>query len=327
MKKCRVMMVLIGFLAASGCETRPPAPAVTTETARIPVTLKPRAVEILRESLRHENPYVRNNAIEVAAETQQKEMMGEILRLMDDEAVAIRFSAVTAAGDMLCVGCEQAVRKQLTDADQNVRMAAAYSLVKLNYPEYHEHLRQGVNHEDQTVRANAVLLLGKVGDFADIDLLYKVMRDEHSDEKVRFQAIESIARLKDTRLYRSKLWALLISKYADDRVMGIRGMGALGNQDAKNAIITMLSDDVPEVRLCAAEQLGRLGDRTGRNEVAAYLARNPDLNQSDMANLLAIIAIGRIGTPDLAAHLPKAMNSRSESIRLAAAQSVLLLAQ
>ena len=327
MIRCCMILLLAGMITLGGCQTQPPASAdsSTTEARPLSPTLRPRAVEILRAGLKHENPYIRNNAIEVVAETQQKEMMAEIIRLMEDPAVAIRFSAVVAAGDMLCYGCEQKVRNRLTDEDENVRLAAAYSLTRLKYPDYHDHLRQAARHTDQTVRANAILLLGKAGDRADLDLLYSAMRDEHADEKVRFQAIDSIARLKDTRLYRSKLWALLISKFADDRVMGIRGMGSLGTQDAKNAIITMLTDDVAEVRLCAAEQLGRLGDRSGREEVAAYLSGNPDFHRSDIANLLAVMAIGRIGTPELTAYLPAAMNSRSDIIRLAAAQSVLLL--
>lgn len=324
MTRYGLILLLTGVILLSGCQTPPTTAA--SQTSALRQTLRPRAVEILKASLRDENPYIRIHAIEIAAETQHKDAMAEIMRLMDDEAVAIRFAAATAAGDMTCFGCEQEVRRRLTDADENVRLAAAYSLVKLNYRDFQSHLRQAATaHDDSTVWANAVLLLGKVGDREDLDLLYKVMRDENAGDKVRFQAIDSIARLKDTRLYRSKLWALLISKFADDRVMGIRAMGALGTQDAKNAIMTMLSDDVLEVRLAAAEQLGRLGDRSGREEVAAYLAQNPDLHQPDMATLLAIMAIGRIGTPELAAYLPAALNSRSAMTRLAAAQSVLLL--
>lgn len=325
MKKTCLFVVLGGVLLLNGCDTTTAARTTAEEPTVHPTTLRPRAMEIFRASLKHSNPYIRNNAIEAAVETQQKELMAEIVRLMGDSAVAVRFSAVTAAGDMLCFGCEQDVRKRLTDPDENVRVAAAYSLLKLNYRDFHAPLRAAAESEDQTVRANAVLLLGKVGDREDLDLLYKVMRSESSDDMVKIQAVDSIARLKDVRLYRSKLWALLISKYADDRVMGIRGMGALGTIDAKNAIITMLTDDVTEVRLCAAEQLGRLGDRSGREEVADFLDKAPDLNQPDVATLLAVMAIGRLGTPDLAAYLPKALDSRSDMVRLTAAQSVLLL--
>lgn len=323
-----ILLPLLGAAALlTGCETttaqrqggasRPPVS---------PATLKPQAMDILRQSLRHENPYLRNHAVEVVAETRQREMFSDIIGLMDDETIAVRFSATVAAGQMRCYGCETQVRDRLEDADENVQLAAAYSMVKLGYPDYHDRLRQAIDHRDQTARANAVLLLGKLGDRDDLDLLYQAMRDDRSSERVKIQAIESIARLGDTRMYRSKLWALLISKYADDRVMGIRGMGALGTEEAQKAIATMLSDDVQEVRLCAAEQLGRLGDLSGRDEVARFFAQNANLDQDDVAAVMAVMAIGRIAAPELTGYLPQALDSRSEIVRLIAAQSVLLLA-
>lgn len=323
-KTCLWILLAVAFLL-NGCEVNQAAAPASTETTTHLQTLKPRAVEILKTSLKHDNPHIRSNAIEVTVETGQKDLMADIVQLMGDPTVAVRFTATMAAGDMLCYGCEQEVRKHLTDEDENVRLAAAYSLLKLNYPEFHSQLCQGVTSSDQTVRANATLLIGKAGNSDDIALLYKVMRDESANDMVKLQAVESLARLKDQRLYRSKLWALLISKYADDRMVGIRGMGALGTADAKNAIVTMLGDDVEEVRLGAAEQLGRLGDQTGKDEVAAFLAKSSNLDEMNVGNQLAIMAIGRIGSSQLTAYLPKALNSRSEVNRLAAAQSVLLL--
>ncbi|MBN1816510.1 MAG: HEAT repeat domain-containing protein, partial [Sedimentisphaerales bacterium] len=121
-------------------------------------------------------------------------------------------------------------------------------------------------------------------------------------------------------------WPLLISIYPDDRVMGIRGMGALGTELARNALLTMLQDDVQEVRLAAAEQLGRLGDRSGEQEVLDYLSRMPASSEPTLvANSLATHAIGTIGTDRLAAHLPGLLKDPSPTIQLAAVQSILLL--
>ena len=111
-----------------------------------------------------------------------------------------------------------------------------------------------INSSDQQVRANAAFLLGKTGDKSALPLLYEAIRDEASDDRVRLNSVEAIARLGDERIYQ-KLWAMLISAYADDRVCGIRAMGALGNSQARDAILTMLKDDLAEVRLVAAEQL------------------------------------------------------------------------
>ena len=92
------------------------------------------------------------------------------------------------------------------------------------------------------------------------------MQRKDSNDKVRFQAIESIAMLGDERIL-PKIWAIVYSGYADDRIIGIRAMGALGTAKAKDVLITKLDDEVLEVRLAAAEQLGKLKDPIGEPEV------------------------------------------------------------
>ena len=328
---CLCLSVLC--LSLTGCDipldTRP-EPVINKSATQSIVSvkkLKPQALAILKKGLRHDNAYIRNHAVEVAAASNCRDMMPEILTCLGDSSTAVRFAAASAIGDMRCFGYEKQVKGLLNDTNENVQIAAAYALVKLNQPAYHQAIRQAAGSLDQTVRANAVLLLGKLGDRDDLDLLYSILYDSDSLDKVRLQTVESIARLGDERIYRSKLWALLISKYADDRVMGIRGMGALGTTEARNAILTMLQDDVTEVRLTAAEQLGQLGDNRGEEEVYRYFQTSPDLNRVDMANNMAVMAIGRIKSGRLNVHLPGALASQSEFIRLLAAQSVLLQTQ
>ncbi|MBL7215893.1 MAG: HEAT repeat domain-containing protein [Phycisphaerae bacterium] len=332
MKSSICFCITVLCISLAGCENNQlglgSAPAVNGLAAKPIVriqTLKPQALAILKKGLGHENAYIRGHAVEVVAASNCREMMPEILTRLQDSSTAVRFAAASAIGDMRCFGYEKQVEMLLDDANENVQIAAAYALVRLNQPVYHAKIRQATQHSDQTVRANAVLLLGKLGNRDDLDLLYGVLYDADSLDKVRLQTVESIARLGDERIYRSKLWALLISKYADDRVMGIRGMGALGTSEARNAILTMLQDDVLEVKLAAAEQLGQLGDPRGEEEVYRYFQSGPDLNQATMANNMAIMAIGRIDSALFKAYLPDALASQSEYIRLLAAQSVLLL--
>lgn len=287
-------------------------------------SLSGKAYLILENSLQHKNAQIRTNAIEIVVETERKELTPRIIKLLDDPIVPVRFGAAAALGDLRCFGCQEQIIPLLEDANGNVRIAAAYAMVRLNKPEYRDILIAGTKDSDQTVRANAVLLVGKLGNREDLDLLYDVSNDPASSEKVRLQAVESIARLGDERMYRSKLWALQISKYADDRVMGIRGMGVLNTPESHNAVVTMLKDDVQEVRLAAAEQLGRFGDKRGEEEVYGYLQSNANLDEASMASGMAVMAIGRIQSNRLNSYLPRALESKSDFIRLLAAQSVLL---
>ena len=324
MKKQLFSIVLIALFVA-GCvqQQTTDSTASAKKTVRTK-SLKPRAKIILENGLKSKDARLRSSAIEVTVDTGQKDMLPHITRLTTDPVVPVRFSATVALGNMQCFSCEKIIRQSLNDPDVNVRIAAAYSLVKLNQPQFVEQVRAAAKSSDQTVRANSALLLGKIGDPDNIELLYEVLRASDSIDKVRLQSVESIARLGDERMYRSKLWALLISKFADDRVIGIRGMGALNTTESRNAIISKLDDDVQEVRLVAAEQLARLGDKRGEEQVYAYFKTHPDLNKIEMANQTAVMAIGPLNSDRLNSQLSKALDSQSPYIQLLAARSVLL---
>lgn len=118
---------------------------------------------------------------------------------------------------------------------------------------------------------------------------------------------------------------MLISAYADDRVCGIRAMGAMGTTQARDSLLTMLKDDLTEVRLVAAEQLGNIGDIAGEKVVIDALDRANAQDQEAKARIqtLAALAIGQIRTPTLKKFLPELLKSEFQFARLAAAKAVL----
>jgi HEAT repeat protein len=284
------------------------------------------AVQILQEGLADSDPMVRVNTIEVVATTRQVKLMPKVQRLINDEFMPVRFATALAIGDMQYSLGQNSIRQLLKDKDVNVKIAASYAMAMLGNPEYLEVLRKAILNDDQTVRANAVLLLGKSGDKTALKFLYWALQNKNSDDKVAYQAAESIARLGDERIYQ-KLWAMLISAYADVRVMGIRAMGAMGTPEAKNALTTMLNDELLEVRLAAAEQLGTLKDPVGEPRVLEVFEKNLsaglDKNSRERANVLAAMAIGQIRTPSLTKFLPELLKDESKFVRIAAAKAVL----
>jgi HEAT repeat protein len=288
--------------------------------------LIPEANRIIQEGLADADPLIKANTIEVIAATKQIKLMPKVERLMQDDFVPVRFAAVLAVGDMEYSFARNSVKRLLKDPDENVRIAADYAMSKFGADGKFELVRKAITSEDQTVRANAVLLLGKSGDKTSLKVLYWVLRNNYSDDKVKFQAAEAIAKLGDERIY-PKLWAALISVYAEDRVMGVRAMGALGTIEAKNALITMLDDDLPEVRLIAAEQLGMLGETTGEAEVLKVFMKNltsgMDKEEIERINTLAALAIGEICTPSLTQFLPQLLKDESKRVRIAAAKAVI----
>lgn len=332
--KRNLSIIVALMITVVGCSAQQPAAQVNSALPAPVVhvnvnALQAEALSILKNGLSDNNAYLRSYAIESVVETQQRQFTPQVMQLLKDRTVGVRFAAATAAGDMQCAGCREQVQPLLKDENESVRIAAAYALAMLNRPEYADTIRTSLKSADETARANAALLIGKLGNRNDVPLLYETLYDAESTDKVRMQTVESIARLGDERMYRSKLWALQISKFGDDRVMGIRGMGALNTPESRNAILTMLTDDIPEVRLAAAEQLARLGDKRGEEEVFNYFQTQPppDLNQGTMANSMAVMAIGRLDSPRLSPYLAKAMKSQSAYLRIIAAKSVMLLAK
>jgi HEAT repeat protein len=217
------------------------------------------------------------------------------------------------------------MKRLLETGDENTKIAAAYAMVKLGFSEKLDFIRKAVKSEDQTVRANAVVLLGKSGDESALKLLYLAQTDRDSDDKVKFQAVEARAGLGDEKIF-PKLWAIVLSSYADDRIMGIKAMGALGTEKAREVLATKLDDEVPEVRLAAAEQLGMLGDKSGELVVLDVFRKNltagMDKQGVERINVLTAFAIGRIGTGRLIIYLPALLKNESKAVRIAAAKAV-----
>jgi len=288
-------------------------------------SFEPEAAQIVRDGLADKDPRVRTNTIEVVASAGLTGFMPEVQRLLRDNFVPVRFAAALAVGDTAYQPAKSDVERLLGTGDENTRIAAAYALVKLGHPEKLDFIRKAVVSKDQVVRANAVVLLGKSGDESALKLLSFAQTDKDSDDKVKFQAVESRARLGDEKVF-PKLWAIVLSSYADDRIMGIRAMGALGTEKAKDVLATKLDDELPEVRLAAAEQLGALGDKRGEKEVLDVFKKNltagMDTQSVERINVLTSLAIGRICTPRLITFLPPLLKSESKSVRLAAAKAV-----
>jgi HEAT repeat protein len=326
-----VILLLVGALV-DGCGESRSRVSFFDEAGKVNIQrLEGRAIEIVREGLTDENSFVRDRAIEVVLATKRQELMPVVIQLLKDDVVAVRFAAALATGDLRYAPAEYSLRRMLSNQNENIKIVAAYSLTMLGTGDFSDVIRRLTKSKDQTVRANATMLLGKLGNTKDIELLYEVIRDSDSRDWVRIGAVKSIAMLGDETIYRTKLWPLLISKYADDRIDGIKGMAALGTMDAKTAMQTMLYDDVEEVKLCAAIELGRLGDTGGESEVLGYLSKKlSDADELDTdewrACDWAVISIGQIGTDALIRFLPGFISSRNKLIRLSAAQSALLLA-
>jgi HEAT repeat protein len=288
--------------------------------------LRSQALEIIEQGLNDPDPRIRAKAAEVVAATGQKQLMPEVQRLLGDDYEPVRFNAAVAIGDIEYYLAKSVVQRLIHVADENTKIAAAYAMYKLGYKQYLDPVREAVKSSDQKLRANAVFLLGKAGDAGSLELLYWVKDNDNSEPKVRYQATEAIAKLGDEKIM-PKIWTMLVSKFGEAKIIGIKAMGALGTARAKEALLTKLDDDVLEVQLAAAEQLAMLGDNSGEQVVLNIfekrLTAGLDAQSQERIMVLSTLAIGRLGTPKTTRYLSKLIESESPLIRLAAAQASL----
>jgi len=325
---CLLGMTALGLavLAIPGCEQPRQSPKSGMTPAPVSGDPQSQAGQIILDGLADPDPQVRANSIEVVVTSRQARFMPRVQRMLHDEAIPVRFLAILAVGDLEYSMAKNDVAQQLNDPNPNIRMAAAYTMMKFGETQHYKVFRDQVTSEDQTVRANAALLLGKCRQKDAVRFLYWTLQRPDSADKVVLQALESIAMQHDERIYRI-LWSRLISAYADDRLLGIRAMGALGTEQARNAIITMLDDNVVEVRLAAAEQLGKLGEPIGEAKVAEVFDKNlladMDIESQHRVKVLSALAIGEIGSESLAKYLPQLLRDPSKPVRLAAAKAII----
>lgn len=287
--------------------------------------LQTEAFRIVDEALQSSDPLIRTHAIEIVSNSKQMGLMPKVTKLLNDDYVPVRSAAALAIGDTGYQGAIYKLKQHKKDIDYNVRVACAYALTKLGAENLENVILAGVKSDDQTVKANSCLALGKLGKPEYAELLHKVLQDEKAADKVKIQAVESLAMLKDPSVYQ-KAWALMISKRADDRVMGIKTMQKLNQRESLKAINTMINDDIVEVRLAAAEALTAARNPVGEEILIQYfdeIAPKLDKNTRKRADVHATMALGWARSPELQKRLPKLIRSESPILRLYAAQAVL----
>jgi len=321
---CQVMLITCSAVLIAGCQDSSPSLLEDDGVTRVS-SLEREALQIIQGALADPDAVARVNAIEVVATTGRLDLMPGVQRLLQDHIVPVRYAAALAIGDMQYVPAQRSLYPLLKDRDSNVIIAASYAMGRLGATQYLQVIREAIESRDQEVRANAAFLLGKIGDRGALRILKRAQEDEYSSDKVRFQALEARARLGDEDVLK-RLWAIVFSAFADDRVMGIRAMGTLGTRQAREILVTKLDDPVLEVRVVAAEQLGMLGDTTGEPEVLEVFQKNltAGMNKvaSERVNVLVALAIGHIRTPALTKYLTQLLGNESQFVRIAAAKAV-----
>jgi HEAT repeat protein len=323
--------------AAAACQSRSKA---ELQSSRIDSAA---AVTAARDTLfrqaRSSDAEARTRAIETLGLMVGPEAGPVLLENLKHPAVAVRFSAAMACGDTRYAPAAPHMRELLTTegTDQNIQCAAIFCLHRLGDDTHMDRLAKILYDGSPEARANAALVMGKLGLQAGVKPLYDRLNTEH-DSRVQFQIAESLAALKYERSY-----GLLTSKAwvgdPSEQLMAVEALGRMRSEKARGDLIQAFEPDhSPPVRLAAAAGLGRMGDNRGA-ALALESINDPDQvarecvgkrvhltdPQKAQYQTLAALALGEMNQPGAVDVLMKLLNDKDPTVTIAAAKSILNL--
>lgn len=297
------------------------------------------ARKVLLEATTSKDGVVRSRALEALALTDGAAAGEVLMRSLDDPAVAVRFAAAMGIGDCEFAPATGKLQELMASPDTSATLQCAviYALDRMGDRTHRKRLGGFLASGAAEVRANAALVLAKLGDPAAIRPLQEQLTNERHDG-VRIQIVESLASLGATRSY-GVLSAHLRAGQPFERLLAAQALGRTRSRQAHGQLVWAMGSDRPlPLRLVAAEGLARSGDNRGWSlavralqdpEAVAAASYEQEVTLSAAHRrqwqMLAAMALGHMGRKDAVDLLMPLLGSDDPSNRVAAAQSILHL--
>jgi HEAT repeat protein len=242
---------------------------------------------------------------------------------LEDENPGVRFAALVTAGKLRMLSLKPMAQRRLDDKNASVRAAALFAVKASGGEVDLSPMAPMLASNDPGLRGNVAMLLGLLGDASAAPMLKEmagVAMPRASDVRaaiVRVQVAEAVALLGDDEAL-DALRAAAYSPYPEVRILAVQAMGHVRDQRMAPAIIQMLEENPQELKLAAAEALGRMGLPDGK-AVALQAAASPTAT----VRVQTAFALRRFDDPVTAAALVGLLNDPEPVVRLAAAAAVL----
>ena len=294
------------------------------------------SLKLLEEAAFGDDPAHRMQAIEAFKATAPQEGLGRLVIPLniDNEYPGVAFAALMAAGEIRARTLLDRIRTRAESSNPHVKMAALFALHRLGSTGRTGELSGFLlKHPDARVRANAALVLGRMGENEHVKLLRMALRQERKSAP-KLQILEALATYGDT--------------YAAERLI-FQGYSAIPQQSAIALMMLatakcvqaedlfwyrLQSSGHPEIQLQAARGLALLGHDDGFdvalrnlyfNAPIRGLADDPRDRQIARIRGLAALALEAIGDPAALAALKDAFDSKGQSdyVRIAVARAAI----
>jgi HEAT repeat protein len=230
-----------------------------------------RAVEPLIAATRDRSQWVRMAAVRALGKLRDARAIEALSARLDDRDKEVRRSAATALGALRDVRAADALTQALTDGSWRVVESAEKALRKLRTAPRTAVLVELLQHADLGRGHVAAARLGDLGDPEAIAPLLQVAESRAQPDGVRVAALQAVAKLGDRRAAEVALRLLPGLDALPEGGMSLGGpallrseiariIGQVGDAGAAPALVELLGDGNPYVRLAAIQALGAVGD-------------------------------------------------------------------
>ncbi len=329
--------LLSGALLCQGCV----APTASVPTVSEQAGLRAMALKTIEEAAFGEKPALRIHALEAFAEAAPREGLACLAIPLNVESLyhGTCFAALLAAGRAAELGpldekLASDIRTRAESPNGNVRAAAIYGLHKMGDTSRTGDLAELVlHHKDPSVRANAALVLGKLGEPSSIKLLQTALRREEKTLP-KLQILESLAMLGDDHAA-NRLMFEGRSEVAQQCEVALSLLANAGHGGAEELFLYRFqTSPYPEIKLQAARGLARLGSRMGveyardvlrADHSSRSFSQSPAEQTNARLRVLAALVLEQVGEPDALADLRRILADPKQdaSARIAVARATI----
>ncbi len=326
------------------------APALAAAQKEVPLAAAPadpdaRAVEVVLQASRSDRAEMRANAVEAIQHSADR-ALPLVQAALDDENAGVRFAALYVVGRQKMDALAPVVRDALARGDEpnaSVRAALIFAGSRLGVAD--DATLSGMSRylfdDDPRVRANAVLLMGELGQpQAALMLRHASARpegDRHPQIEwalLRLQVAEAMAKLGDAPpdpgavapevaadnagIGLRAVRAATYSNFDEVRVLAVQAVGRLHDESFWGNLNNFLDPDEAqpiEFKLAAAKSLGDLG----RGDRGRFVVLPAAQHAMGTVRAQAAFALAGVPGPDARSALASLMNDPEEPVRLAAA--------
>ena len=253
------------------------------------LTVRERAIAILRRAAIDSHPLLRANAFEAFQSVPGEFIIAAPFGLADDNR-AVRFITALGVGDLQATGLRKDLAPLLQDSSDSVRAAAIFAARRIGEPVDPSPLSEFLMSDDPEIRSNTYMVLARLGNPSAIALIEESLGvgmklvNPMRVKLTELQAADALVILGDqseVEPIRAALFAPI--EQGELTILACSMIGEIGDGQAKPMLERLITAEgnqkrPPEIRIAAARALFMLGEPylPGLEQVIAQNVRSED---------------------------------------------------